>query len=261
MFSAVDRAKAGHWFNHNPAWRDALRIEDTLTALVFDVLQTLSGKTVAALLGMIVRVRDAQGHAYDPSWLAEDDFSVNYWPRTKDNIEPDVLIISEGGEHILIVESKWRQAHGARQLRDEIDAVAADYHGYVVDILAFGDEHHDATLEFAAPNVRPSSSGRVLGATWRELARAVSVMAESQLVPAERRALGLLESGLRFFGYRRFDGLHHGLETLALDVGSLDALASLPGSSTMVVVGPAFGELGEVSFVSLDIETVAWWRI
>lgn len=219
MFSAVQRGKAGHWFEHAATlgWRRAIRIEDTLTAIVFDALLGLPGPRVAELLA------HALSPAIDPAslaWLHDDDFQIGLWRRVGDNVEPDALLYSEARRQLLVFEAKLGGWQKEDQIRSQIAAIRKEpeFDGYELRIVALGGDNAITVVKLLTDLGVPAHD-----CTWLRLASAVRAGVGAASAGFERRQLGQLLDALSWFGHRPIAPL-----ALDLPVPSPRAFERLP---------------------------------
>lgn len=209
MFSAIMvKSKAGRWFENSRCqdfdWRQSIRrLEDSLTAFVFDTLITTRGLTIAALL---TKASGDVESAY--GWLGEETFSIEYWPSYRyrgRRIEPDVVIVDSVQKRCLITETKWRGVQNTYQITGQMAAISARYPDYRITILLLGGYNAQNVRDELRRKVDPKVS--ISSVTWRGLQQALTLITKGNVIPSEKRALNHLQRGLKWYGIRLFEGI------------------------------------------------------
>ncbi len=215
MFSVIKKGKAGKWFSNCPDiyWKDLIRIEDSLTALVFDALASISGKNMMNILTHAVIPKDLNFQ-----WLEKDDFVDFPWPffllqgTSREGVEPDRIIRCDTLKFILLIEAKLHSSpHEQGQLLREINAAKEKYPDYNIILLAVdGYNVHQIYKKMHSDLPLNVNLGIT---TWITLALSIKKILKTDILPAERRVLQLLLDGLRWFGVEIFEGFQWKLST------------------------------------------------
>ncbi len=200
MFSVIKKKKAAHWFTDNSlCWQDSIKIEDTMTALVFDTLLGVTGESVASLLTSITH------HTYcDFDWLKDDTYESIPWINLG-ACEPDWLLIDYRNKKALIVEAKQDNAYQSyHQLLKELQTVELAYPNYEISLLVFGG---NSILSSCAELVANSPTEiSVCSSSWNQFVHAVKKVKEQSSDKRDRRVLKYLLDALEWFGFTAFLG-------------------------------------------------------
>ncbi len=205
MFNVIRMSKAGMWFKEKHVeggWRRSIRIEDTVTAVVFDAVAGLRGETFAKFLYKAV-----EDDKMDFDWLGRDDFEDEPWPSYflgGDRIEPDRVFISHSKKSVVIIEAKLDDVQTEKQLKKEVEAVYQHHPSYSICILALGGENAIRLCKHLKSKMPRKAT---LSATsWERLLDASEELLDLDITNAERRILDYLRNALDWFGFRRFGG-------------------------------------------------------